>query len=231
MQQRRVRWPQAWRIIASRYPPINLFERISANPAVWDALIALEQATNPRLRDEVGNISLIPATRRVSGPNASWVMAPFTHVNPKGSRFSDGSYGVYYAARHLVTAIKETAYHFARFAADAQDPPRREDMRVLLGRAASTLDDVATLSRAEQAKVLDKDSYAASRVFGAARRAADSDGLVYPSVRHAGGQCLAAFWPNVVAIPMQERHLKYEWDGNRVTRYFDFRDEAWVPLA
>ena len=29
----RVDWPQAWRVIASRYPPINLFERLTADAA------------------------------------------------------------------------------------------------------------------------------------------------------------------------------------------------------
>ena len=47
----RVDWPQAWRIIASRYPPIRLFERLTDDPAVWDTLVALEQLTNPRVRD------------------------------------------------------------------------------------------------------------------------------------------------------------------------------------
>jgi hypothetical protein len=42
MAARRVRWTRAWRIIASRYPPIHLFERLTPYPAVWDALIALE---------------------------------------------------------------------------------------------------------------------------------------------------------------------------------------------
>src|SRR6516162_8514382 len=82
-----VEWQQTWRIIASRYPPINLFERVSPNPAVWEALIELEQLTNPRLRDEVGQINLVPPERRVTGTNASWVMAPFTHINVLGTRF------------------------------------------------------------------------------------------------------------------------------------------------
>jgi hypothetical protein len=88
-----VDWAQAWRIIASRFPPIHLFERVSPNPAVWEALIELEELTNPRVRDQVGQISLVPPERRISGINASWVMASFTHVNPKGSRFSDGTHG------------------------------------------------------------------------------------------------------------------------------------------
>jgi RES domain-containing protein len=228
---RRVTWPQAWRVIASRFPPINLFERVSTDPRVWEVLIELEQLTNPRVRDEVGAIHLVPPQRRVSGPNASWVMAPFTHVNVLGSRFSDGNYGVYYAARQLETAIRETAYHFARFATHANDPPRRETMRVLVGSIEHPFDDVYALDETTKAAILDKDSYAQSRPFGADRRSSGSDGLVYPSVRHDGGQCVAAFWPDVVGIPVQERHLNYEWDGRRVTRYFDYQHEAWTPLT
>ena len=52
---REVSWRQIGRMIASRYPPIDLFERVSSNPAGWEALIELEQLTNPRLRDEAGD--------------------------------------------------------------------------------------------------------------------------------------------------------------------------------
>jgi hypothetical protein len=117
----RVRWQKAHRIIASRYPPIGLFERASADPAVWEALTALEMATNPRLRNEVGEISVVPVERRVFGSGASYVMAPFTHRNPKGSRFSDGSFGIYYAASDFETAVAEVAFHFAKFARDSND--------------------------------------------------------------------------------------------------------------
>ena len=141
----RVEWPQAWRVIASRYPPINLFERLTADTAVWDALIALEQLTNPRVRDEVGDIALVPLDERLSGPGASYVMAAFTHVNPKGSRFSDGSFGVYYAAAALETAIVETVFHFEAFARDSADPPRSEDFRVLAGAVTAEFEDVAAL--------------------------------------------------------------------------------------
>lgn len=225
-----VSWRTAWRIIASRYPPIDLFERVSSNPAVWDVLIELEQLTNPRVRDEIGAISLVPPERRVSGPNASWVMAPFTHLNPKGSRFSDGSFGVYYAANRLETAVRETVYHFARFARDSADPPRREDMRVLVGLASAVLHDVDTLASDRRVAVLDPTSYSASQALGGALRNAGSNGLVYPSVRDPAGRCLAVFWPGAVAIPRQERHLQYEWDGAEVRRYFDYQLDRWIPL-
>jgi RES domain-containing protein len=231
IKTRQVVWGEAWRIIASRFPPINLYERVSDKPQVWEALIELEQLTNPRLRDEVGAIHLVPPERRVAGPNASWVMAPFTHINVKGSRFSDGTYGIYYAAAHLDTAIRETVHHFSKFASDSNDPPRREDMRVLLGSVNRALDDVVSLEEETKATILDKDSYAHSRPFGISRRNDGSDGLVYPSVRHEGGECIAAFWPDAVGIPVQERHLNYEWDGRCVARYFDYQLEQWISLA
>lgn len=226
--QIKVDWPGAWRIISSRFPPVQLFERLSNNPGTWDALAALEQATNPRFRDEVGDISLVPPHRRVGGPGTAWVMAPFTHINPKGSRFSNGSYGVYYAARDLATAIRETVYHFELFARDSHDPPRREDMRVLLGKVSHNFDDLDSVP--EREAILNPSSYATSRAFGVARRERGSDGIYYPSVRHSGGRCIAAFWPNVVGIPIQERHLQYDWDGKSVTRYFDFGSEEWIDL-
>lgn len=227
---RRVAWTRATRIVASRYPPIDLFERVSHDRAVWDALIAAEEAVNPRLRDEIGEIRLVPPEERLSGPGASYVMAAFTHLNPKGSRFSDGSYGVYYAARELPTAVRETAHHFGRLAADSGDGPRYESMRVLVGKIDDRFADLATLPAATRAKILDPESYADSQSLGATLRAAGSNGLVYPSVRHPAGQCVAAFRPKAVGIPVQTKHLKYHWDGSRVVRYFDYQRDVWFSL-
>jgi len=226
----RVKWDHATRIIASRFPPIDLFERVSRDPAVWEALIAAEQLVNPRIRDQVGEIRLVPPDERISGPGASYVLAPFTHLNPKGSRFSDGSYGVYYAAREFETALYETVHHFARFAADSGDGPRHEDMRVLVGRIGSTFHDVESVPPDKRALILDPNSYATSRSFGAAMRLAGSNGLLYSSVRYAAGACVAAFRPKAVGIPIQTKHLQYHWDGERVTRYFDYEAETWVSI-
>jgi hypothetical protein len=224
----RVEWSQAWRVIASRYPPIHLFERLTADTAVWDALMALEQLTNPRVRDEVGDIALVPPDERVSGPGASTVMAAFTHVNPNGSRFGDGSFGVYYAAAALETAIAETVFHFEAFARDSADPPRSEDFRVLVGAVAADFEDVAALPDEERRVILDPYSYAASQAYARRIRAAGANGVAYPSVRHADGQCIGAFRPRAVGVPHQERHLKYRWNGERVDRYFDYARDEWI---
>lgn len=230
MPTRHVEWPQAWRIIASRYPPIGLFERLTADPAVWEALIALEQLTNPRVRDEVGDIALVPPDERVAGPGASYVMASFTHLNPKGSRFSGGSYGVYYAASDIETAIAETIFHFESFARDSADPPRSEQMRVLSGAVKSDFEDVFALADPERSQILDPYSYAISRAYAHDLRDHGSNGVIYPSVRRAGGTCIGAFRPKAVSPPHQERHLEYRWNGDRVDRYFDYQRDAWINV-
>ena len=61
-----LRWRPGFRLVASRFPPIDLFERV-ADPADWEALHALESLTNPRLRDAAGDISLVPAADREIG--------------------------------------------------------------------------------------------------------------------------------------------------------------------
>ncbi|MEO8713417.1 MAG: RES family NAD+ phosphorylase [Acetobacteraceae bacterium] len=223
---RRIVWAAATRIVASRYPPIDLYERVSSDPAVWEALIAAEELTNPRVRDAAGEIRLVAPEDRVSGPGASYVMAPFTHLNPNGSRFADARHGAYYAAESLKTAIAETAYHFARFAADSRDGPRYEDMRVLVGRIDAGLHDVEHWDE----RALDPDDYTFSQGLAVALRESGATGLHYPSVRRVGGHCVAIFRPAAVGIPVQTKHLQYHWDGTAVRRYFDFEENLWVEL-
>ena len=93
---------------------MQLFERVT-DPDDLEAVFALEALTNPRLRDEAGAIELVPPKDRICGPGTAVVMAAFTHLNRTGSCFSDGTYGVFYAANDLNTAIVSTKHHRERF--------------------------------------------------------------------------------------------------------------------
>ena len=64
--------------------------------------------------------------------------------------------------------------------------------------------------------MLDPVDYAAPRRLARALRDGGSDGVVYPSVRHAGGQCVGLFFPDLAGPCVQARHLIYAWDGRRV---------------
>ena len=215
-----VSWRNAHRIIRSRFPPIDLFEDI-ADPADWDAIVLGEMKTNPRLSESVGALDLVPIARRVAGDGASWVMAPFVHASPdRPSRFSDGSYGVYYAGDRYEVALFETIYHHEQFmAATAQSAGWTSEFRELIGSVDSHLHDLRDDD--SFAPCLDPDDYAAAQTLAAELRAEGSDGIVYRSVRFPEGDCIAAFWPDVVAIPVQGRHLAYHWDGARVNQIKD----------
>ena len=91
------RWKPSYRLIASRYPTVGLYDAI-ADPADLEVVFAIEALTNPRIRDQLGQLQLVPPEERLSGPGSTPIMAAFTHLNPEGSRFSDGAYGVYSAA-------------------------------------------------------------------------------------------------------------------------------------
>ena len=100
-------WRTSYRLIPSRYPTVGLFDAI-ADAADLDVVFVIEALTNPRIRDELGELRLVPADERMVGPGSTPIMAAFTHRNPEGSRFSDGSYGMYYAAQALETDRKST---------------------------------------------------------------------------------------------------------------------------
>ena len=211
-----VLWTGAVRIIRSLYPPIDLFEDI-ADPADWPLLIAAEQKTNPRLMEAIGTLDLVPPGRRVSGPGSTYLMAPFTHASiDRPSRFSDGSFGVLYVADVFETALFETIHHHGLFMARTREVPGwTSQFREIVLDVSAELHDVRTRTVANTA-LGDPDDYAAAQALGRALRGSGADGIVYPSVRRPGGECVALFYPDLASQAVQARHLDYHWDGARV---------------
>lgn len=226
----RVRWQRAFRLVRSIYPPVNLFEDI-ADPADWELLAEAEAKTDPRVRDDAGVIRMVPAARRVSGPGAGWVMGSFCHVSiDRPSRFSDGSYGVYYAGNRFEVALAETVYHFERFMAATDEEPATADYRELVNPIDAELHDLRGTEVFRAA--LHPGDYTAGQALAAELRENHaSDGIVYPSVRYPCGEAVAAFWPDVVGMPVPNRHVCYRWDGRRVDAWLVYGEEDWRPLV
>ena len=218
---RTVRFAPCHRIVASRLPTIHLFEQV-ADPADWDALYKLESMTNPRLREQAGEISLVPVADRVSGPNASVIMAPFTHLAPQGTRFTDGHFGAYYAAESIDTAIAETRFHRENFLRATSQAPMELEMRCYLADVSCELHDLRG-RREQMADVYDPASYAASQKLGRQLRDAGANGVAFESVRRAGGECVALFRPRLVQNVRQGVHLRYAWDGNVIGHVYEMR--------
>ena len=216
-----VEWKPSWRIIPSRFPPIQLFERV-ADADDLEAVFAIESLTNPRLRDEVGDIRLVSPEDRVTGPGTSVIMAVFTHLNPEGSRFSDGTFGTFYAANDLETAIAETIYHRERFMRATGEGRMELDMRVYLIDLAAVLHELRG-RKAEYPLVYHNDNYAAGQHLAAMLRKDGSNGIAYDSVRREGGECAAVFRPRLLSNCRQERHLCYVWNGQRIASVYEKR--------
>ncbi len=219
MKLARVRWAPSYRLVPSRFPPVGLFDRV-ARPQDLEFVLAAEALTNDRLRDEAGDLRLVAAEERVSGPGTTPIMAAFTHVNREGSRFSDGTYGVYYAARDMDTAIAETAFHRERFLARTAEPPGEIDMRSYLADLRAELVDLRGYGR-RKPDLMHPGSYAASKLFARKQREEGAGGIVYDSVRRAGGSCVAVFRPKLVTACRQGPHICYVWDGKAVVGWYE----------
>lgn len=225
-----VRWDRTYRLIPSRYPPIDLFERI-ADPADWELIAHIEGLTNDRLREEVGDISMVPVSERLTGPGASAIMVAFTHIGFP-SRFTDGSFGVYYASNSFEGSLSEVLHHRTRFLLRTAEPKTQFDLRIYTGRLAAELHDI----RRGWPEFHDPDSYVHSQALAKMLRAVRSSGIVFDSVRCASAENIAIFRPSILAASpgrphvTQGSHVRVEWDGSRMSRYIVMGDANWTTF-
>jgi hypothetical protein len=190
----------SYRLIPSHYPPIGLFDTV-ATAADLEAVMELAGWTNDRLVPE--RLYRLPQSEWVHGrPNSSIVLAAFLHVAPGGSRFNGPDLGAWYASDTVRTAAAEVAHHLRREALAREVPEIRRVYRSYVAQLEGMFVDV----RGDIA-LHASDSYEASQVFGEAERHAGSDGIVFDSVRHAGGTNAAAFRPSRILDVVQAEHF------------------------
>ena len=203
----------AWRVVPTRHPPIAIFERAAAPADLEDAL-RLEMAFSPHHGEALRILALAPS-EWVSGPGCGFIMAPFVYPIP--SRFTDGSYGVFYAGLEEATAIAEVAFHRGRFMASTAQGPMALEHNVLQATVAGALTDIRG-QRARYPDLHDPDPahYPAAQAWARACRLQGADGIAYSSVRAAEGACVALFRPRSVRDCRILRPLHYFWDGHRI---------------
>ena len=204
---------RGYRLVNSKFPPIALFDDV-ADASEFQALYQIQALTNPRLQNEVGRLELIPLAEIPFGiPGCSYATAPFTHINPAGSRFSDGGYGVLYLADTLETAIAEVRHHQQRYWANVAGLSYdRFVFRGLSCRFSEAGSRDATGVPLTDA-IYDPDDYSQSQVLGRAAKREGCQGLRYNSVRSAGNQCWALLTPRHVSSVIQSAHFEMIWSG------------------
>lgn len=155
----------------------------------------------------------VPAEDRIAGPGTSAIMASFTHAGMP-SRFTDGSYGVYYAGMDLKTAIAETKYWQEKQMRETNEPPFERTMRVYTASLHTGVGEFVDLSN--DIRMHDPDNYTYSQGIAKDLRTLGEYGVYYNSIRNEGGNCIAAFRPKIINPTTQSMHLRYCWDGEKI---------------
>lgn len=204
-----IHWAPAFRIIATRFPAVNLWEGV--DPAMWDRLDRVEAMTNPRLAAGVSEAS-------------SYIQWPF--ANPRPGRFSTGTLGAFYAAEHERGAVAETVYHQTIRCQEDQLDPHDFDMRVLKVEVEGRFHDLRGKRADAFPGAMDPDPVHrnASQSLAVELYEQGSQGIVYTSVRdEERTSCVAAFDPATIKRCAHLRYLAYRWDGVKVEPLYEKR--------
>jgi hypothetical protein len=208
-----------YRLINSKFPPIAIFDDV-ASPDEFESLYALQALTNPRLQNEVGNLALMSTTEiPFSIVGCSYAVAPFVHVNPNGSRFSDGSFGVLYVADTIETAIKEVSHHQLLYWNKVPDIKYErftfrglqcvfEDIQCI---------DATLLDKSHDIYVADDVDYVLPRQFGKQIKSDGFKGIYYHSVRQDNAYCFGLFTPKHVESVIQKKHYEFIYHQQALT--------------
>lgn len=208
---------ETYRLIPSHFPPIQLFENL-LDPDELEAAYALESLTNDRLRDQAGDISLVNPEDRITGYGSTPIMAAFTHTGVE-SRFTKGHYGVYYAGLNLETALAESKFSRARLLSATDEPSQ-----VLTMRCYKCSADGIVVDLRNDAEVHTPDSFSHAQSIAEQLRDQNEMGILYNSVRHPGGECIAALRPCLLKAPAtQAGHYQFHWNGSAITTVLEVK--------
>jgi hypothetical protein len=214
------------RLVPSRHLPQSdsVLVAISDDDAHLQAIFELDAATNDRLLASRRLLPGIGIDELVFGvPHATVINAAFCHPHPLGSRFNGPHRGAWYAGCALETSQSEVAFHKSVQLAEigrfedtvtyddymADFSAELHDLRSASARRATADGSVTPGARG----YLDPDSYIESQALAERLLEVGSLGLVYPSVRHSGGTCLACFRPALVTNVKRAKRYRFTWDG------------------
>jgi RES domain len=202
------------RLIPAKYSAggDSVLVRIAEDDAHLGDIFDLDNATNERLLAENNLLPGIGVDELVFGlPYYRIVNAAFCHAHPLGSRFNGPERGAWYAAFERETSQAEIAFH--KWLELSEVGRTRESLTYddYLADVSAELHDIR--AAAAFADCLAPDSYVASQGLAQELLASGSLGIVYPSVRHVGGICLACFRPALVTNVRKGSTYLFSWYG------------------
>ena len=175
----------------------------------------IEGATSARLMAQERGISGLAANELVYDvPHAHFINASFAYARPQQpNRFNGANRGAWYAALALQTCLAEVGFHLTNALADAGDFNAAVEYAEMF---CSLAGDFVDLRQRPQHPSLGADiatAYPLGNVLADRARAEGLNGIIYPSVRHQGGNCLVALRPAAVQSVRQGDVYRMTWRG------------------
>jgi hypothetical protein len=216
---RLVAWAgDAYRLIPSRFPPVNVYEGLVANDRL-EEVYAAENITNPRLRS-LGRLSAGESAAAGDPRLQNWNLAPFAYGNPDGTLFFDEGRPCLEVATDRQTALAVSVARREDFLRNTQEAPTGLDMRMLRHPVSGMFWDLR--DSATPVGGLDQ---ATRRTIGA-KLPEGAQGILYRSPERLAGTCIAILTGDVLDRSVQTIHFRYVWDGHRVALIYVFNQEG-----
>jgi len=208
-------FPRTTRLVASARLREAVLAPLADDPEERGLLEEIEGATSGRLVAEERGLASLTSAELVHGvPHARFINASFAYAKPRSPmRFNPAERGAWYSALAVETCIAEVGFHLTNALADAGDFDATVDYAEMHASMAGLFVDLRQRSDHPSLHPDPAIGYAAGNAVAAAARSEGHNGIIYPSVRHPGGTCIVALWPNVVQSVAQGQIWRLRWTG------------------
>lgn len=208
-------FPRTVRLVSSARLRAAVMSPLADTDDELALLAEIEGATSGRLIAEERGLGTLDSDELVHGvPHAKFINASFAYAKPREPmRFSPADRGAWYAALAMETCIAEVGFHLTRALADASDYNAVVEYGEMLASMSGVCIDLRKNANHSSLNSDPAVGYAAGNALAAQARAEGHNGIIYPSVRHVGGTCVAALWPNVVQSVAQGAIVRLIWSG------------------
>jgi len=180
------------------------------------ALAEIEGATSNRLLAQNRGTADVQAYELVYGvPHAAFINASFAYAKPReANRFNGAERGAWYAALDLDTCLVEVRHHLTEALAQTGVYDAIVDYAELYASFAGEFVDLRPHIDHPCLHPEKGIGYPAGNALANAARARGLNGIIYPSVRHARGICVAALFPHSVQSVAQGDVYRMTWRGS-----------------
>ncbi|MBP7242238.1 MAG: RES family NAD+ phosphorylase, partial [Amaricoccus sp.] len=212
----------AVRLIASSWHKPPVLSPLVASDDDLDRLARIEGLTSGRLAAERGGLPDLDARELAYSAREralrTWgdvtVNAAFSYARTGGNRFNDERRGAWYCATETLVSIEEVGCHKTRELIAADWLHETATYVELVADFVGAFPDLRGVRPSPPCLGSDPDTaYPLGQALARELRAGGARGLVYPSVRKAGGACLVAFEPQIVQNVRPGARWEMTWSG------------------